>query len=391
MRKLLIGLLLAAMVSPLAAQDYTAVLQEIESNSTTLKALREQAEADKLASRTGIYLDNPEVEFNYLWGDPSVMGNRTDVSVKQSFDFPSAYAYKGKIAKLESVNAELKYKSERVQLLLSAKQLCIELIYFNALSKEYEIRLQHAEAISQSYRKKLENGETNSIENNKAQMNLITVRNEKVRIDVERENILSELKRLNGGKKISFETSDFHLSPLPANFEDWYSGAEVKSPVLQYVRAQVEINEKRIKLNRALGLPKFSAGYMSEKLAGEHFQGVTVGVSVPLWANKNRIKQSKAAAQTARTVAEDTRMQFYNRLQNLFLKASGLQQSVTTYRSSLDSFNNAVLLKKALDMGEISLLDYLLEMQYYYDAVENALAAEKDFELALADLSAVEL
>lgn len=222
-------------------------------------------------------------------------------------------------------------------------------------------------------------------------MNLITVRNEKVRIDVERENILSELKRLNGGKKISFETSDFHLSPLPANFEDWYSGAEVKSPVLQYVRAQVEINEKRIKLNRALGLPKFSAGYMSEKLAGEHFQGVTVGVSVPLWANKNRIKQSKAAAQTARTVAEDTRMQFYNRLQNLFLKASGLQQSVTTYRSSLDSFNNAVLLKKALDMGEISLLDYLLEMQYYYDAVENALAAEKDFELALADLSAVEL
>ena len=36
MRKLLIGLLLAAMVSPLAAQDYTAVLQEIESNSTTL-------------------------------------------------------------------------------------------------------------------------------------------------------------------------------------------------------------------------------------------------------------------------------------------------------------------------------------------------------------------
>lgn len=391
MKKLLIYLLLAVMVSPLAAQDYTAVLQEIELNSTTLKALREQAEADKLASRTGIYLDNPEVEFNYLWGDPSVMGNRTDVSVKQSFDFPSAYAYKGKIAKLESANAELKYKSERVQLLLSAKQLCIELIYFNALSKEYEVRLQHAETISQSYRKKLESGEANSIENNKAQMNLITVRNEKVRIDVERENILSELKRLNGGKEVSFETSDFHLSSLPANFEDWYLGAEVKSPVLQYVRGQVEINEKRVKLNRALGLPKFSAGYMSEKLAGEHFQGVTVGVSVPLWANKNRIKQSKAAAQTARTVAEDTRMQFYNRLQNLFLKASGLQQSATTYRSSLDSFNNAVLLKKALDMGEISLLDYLLEMQYYYDAVENALAAEKDFELALADLSAVEL
>lgn len=391
MKKLLICLLLAAIVSPLVAQDYIAVLQEIEANSTTLKALREQADADKLASRTGIYLDNPEVEFNYLWGDPSVIGNRTDVSVKQSFDFPSAYAYKGKIAKLESANVDLKYKSERIQLLLSAKQLCIELVYYNALSKEFEIRLEHAEAISQSYKKKLETGEANSIENNKAQMNLITVRNEKVCIDVERENILSELKRLNGGKEISFDISEFNLSPLPSNFEDWYMEAETKSPVLQYVRGQVNINEKRIKLNRALGLPKFSAGYMSEKLAGEHFQGISVGVSVPLWENKNRIKQSKAAVQTARTIAEDTRMQFYNRLQNLFLKASGLQQSVVTYRSSLDSFNNASLLKKALDMGEISLLDYLLEMQYYYDAIDNALTAEKDFELSLADLSAVEL
>ena len=285
----------------------------------------------------------------------------------------------------------MKYKSERIQLLLSAKQLCIELVYYNALSKEFEIRLEHAEAISQSYKKKMETGEANSIENNKAQMNLITVRNEKVRIDVERENILSELKRLNGGKEISFDISEFNLSPLPSSFEDWYMEAETKSPVLQYVRGQVNINEKRIKLNRALGLPKFSAGYMSEKLAGEHFQGISVGVSVPLWENKNRIKQSKAAVQTARTIAEDTRMQFYNRLQNLFLKASGLQQSVVTYRSSLDSFNNASLLKKALDMGEISLLDYLLEMQYYYDAIDNALTVEKDFELSLADLSAVEL
>ncbi len=391
MKKILIYLLSAVIASPLAAQDYTSILQEIEANSTTLKALREQADADKLASRTGIFLNNPEVEFNYLWGNPSGIGNRTDVSIKQSFDFPSAYTYKGKVAKLESANADLKYKSERIQLLLSAKQLCIDLVYYNALSKEYEIRLEHANAISQSYEKKLESGEVNSIENNKAQMNLITVRNEKVRIDVERENVLSELKRLNGGKEISFSTSTFKPSPLPANFEDWVAQAESKSPVLQYVKGQVEVTEKRITLNQALGLPKFSAGYMREKLVGEHFQGVTVGVSIPLWENKNRIKQSKAAAQTARTVAEDTRMQFYNRLQNLFMKASGLQQSVMSYRSSLDSFNNAVLLKKALDMGEISLLDYLLEMQYYYDTVDNALTAEKDFELSLADLSAVEL
>lgn len=384
-------MLFLAVIYPLSAQEYMAVLQEIEANSTTLKALREQAETNKLANRTGIYLSNPEVEFNYLWGNPSSIGNRTDVSVKQSFDFPTAYTYKGKIAKLENQNTDLKYKSERINVLLSAKQLCIELVYYNALIKEYEVRLVDAEIIAQSYKQKLESGETNQIENNKAQMNLITVKNEITRINVEKENVLSELKRLNGNKEIAFKTSAFILSPLPANFEEWYVEAETKNPVLQYVRGQVEVNEKSVKLNRALGLPKFSAGYMSEKIVGEHFQGVSVGVSIPLWENKNRIKHAKSAVLTAKTVAEDTRIQFYTRLQNLFVKASNLQKTVLSYRSSLSTYNNAGLLKKALDMGEISLLDYLLEIQYYYDAINKTVTAERDFEMALAELSAVEL
>lgn len=384
-------MLLSVIIDQLSAQEYTTVLQEIEANSITLKTLREQAETDKLASRTGIYLTNPEVEFNYLWGNPSAIGNRTDISVKQSFDFPTAYNYKGKIAKLENQNTDLKYKSERIDLLLSAKRLCIELVYYNSLIKEYGVRLTDAETIAQSYKQKLESGETNSIENNKAQMNLTTVRNDLARINIERENILSELKRLNGNKEVTFETSFFILSPLPANFEEWYAEAETKNPVLQYVRGQIEVNEKMVKLNRALGLPKFSAGYMSEKIVGEHFQGVSVGVSIPLWENKNRIKHAKSAVQTAKTMAEDTRIQFYTSLQNLFVKASNLQQSVLTYRTSLSTYNNAGLLKKALDMGEISLLDYLLETQYYYDAINKTVAAERDFEMAYAELSAVEL
>ena len=45
----------------------------------------------------------------------------------------------------------------------------------------------------------------------------------------------------------------------------------------------------------------------------------------------------------------------------------------------------------ALDVGEISLLNYLVERGLYYDTVNQTLAAERDFEKALAVLSAVEL
>ena len=69
-----------------AQTNINSVLTSIEENNTTLKSLRESADAQKLENRTGIYLDNPEVGFNYLWGNPTDIGNRTDLSVSQTFE-----------------------------------------------------------------------------------------------------------------------------------------------------------------------------------------------------------------------------------------------------------------------------------------------------------------
>jgi hypothetical protein len=49
------------------------------------------------------------------------------------------------------------------------------------------------------------------------------------------------------------------------------------------------------------------------------------------------------------------------------------------------------LLRKALDAGEISLLDYLLEVGFYYDAFYKMLEIERDYALAVAELTATEL
>ena len=116
-KRLIISTLLIAIAFPVMAQnEIETVLNQIEANSTTLGALREQIEAQKLDARTGIYLPNPEVEFNYLWGNPSVIGNRKDFSLTQSFDFPTAYSHREKISRLENANVDVMYKSERINL-----------------------------------------------------------------------------------------------------------------------------------------------------------------------------------------------------------------------------------------------------------------------------------
>lgn len=140
-----------------------------------------------------------------------------------------------------------------------------------------------------------------------------------------------------------------------------------------------------------MSLPTFSAGYTNENEPGLKSQGVSVGISIPLWENKNRVRQAKASIIAAEARQEDSKQQFYSQVQVLYNRALGLKLTADNYRKTLSSINNTDLLKSALDMGQISLLEYIVEIGLYYDMVNQALEAERDYQLAFAELSAVEL
>jgi len=392
MRKILFTLLFLCILIPVNAQNgIEKILQEVEANNTTLQALQKQVEAQKLGNKTGIWLPNPEITFGRLWGTPPEIGNQNDFGITQSFDFPTVYAHRNKLAGMENQNIDRLYQSERINTLLRAKQVIIELAYNNALSKDYSRRVEIAQTITDSYQKKFDLGEVNAIERNKVYMNLISCISKKEKIDIARQALLNELKSLNGGKEIQFNETDIPITPLPSDFNEWYAATESKSPALQYLSKQVDISKQQVKLRRAEGLPKLSAGYASERILGEKLQGVVIGISIPLWENKNSVKQAKAEVLSSESALEDNRIQFYNRLQSLFNQSAGLRETAQKYRDALSSYSNEPLLRKALDAGEISLLDYLLEAAFYYDAFNNMLEAERDYALAMAELTAIEL
>ena len=124
MKKILLLTISLMVMLPLVAQsEMEQLLNEIENNNTTLQALQKQIESQKLNNKTGIYLSNPEVEFGYLWGTPAEIGNESSLSVTQSVDFPTSYSLKMKISDMENQSLEILYKSERVKILLNAKEL----------------------------------------------------------------------------------------------------------------------------------------------------------------------------------------------------------------------------------------------------------------------------
>lgn len=59
MKKIILSIIVLFSVLSVSGQDvYTSVLEQIEQNSTTLEALKEQMEAQKLGNKTGI---NPPI------------------------------------------------------------------------------------------------------------------------------------------------------------------------------------------------------------------------------------------------------------------------------------------------------------------------------------------
>jgi outer membrane protein TolC len=370
------------------------VLQEIEQNNPTLKALAGQAQADKLDLRTGIALPDPQVEFARLWGTPATIGNRTDIAVSQSFDIATITGMKLRQAKRRGGLIDLGFTSERTNILLEAKMYLIELAYRNRLAEELNLRFEHALAIAEGYARKLESGGTDRLEYNKVRLNLSAVQGEVAANQVEIGTLLGELQRLNGGveiKNYELKIKNYPEEDLFVDFEAWYADAEQRAPALQYVRAEVETNRRQLSLAKVEWLPAFSVGYMRERTLGQYYQGVTVGMSIPLWGNANRVKQARAVYTASEARGEDVRAGLYAKLRNLHGRAVGLKATAEEYRSALAEYNGTELLKKALDTGEISLLDYIVELGLYYDAVTRTLDAERDFELAVAELTAMEL
>lgn len=392
MKKLIVSIMVIVATSSLFAQNnINDVLNAIEQNNTTLKALRETSDAQKLENRTGIFLSNPEIGFNYLWGNPSSVGNRQDISIKQNFDIPTISGLKSKVANQKNELVEWQYKADRMNVLLEAKLYCLDLIYYNALLKELAVRLNYAETIAAGQKERLDRGEGNVLEYNNVQLNLSSIKGEVSRVRTERNAIVAQLSRLNGGVELALGDSGYEQIKLPINFNDWFAVAEEKNPVLSYVKQEIELSKKQVSLSKSMGLPTFSAGYMSENVVGQRYQGVSVGISIPLWENKNRIKQSKATVRAAESRQVDTKQQFYSQLEILYQRTLGLQETATTYRVSLSNANNSQLLQKALDAGQISILDYIIEMGLYYNTINQTLEAERDYQKAFAELSAVEL
>ena len=383
----ILGLMLLGTLTTRAQSSIDQVLRSIETNNKSLQANTKMTDAQKLEAQTGKFLANPSVEWEQMWGNRNNLGSEYTLTVKQSLDFPTTYSNKNKLANLKANTIGFQSAAYRQQLLLNAKQTCIEIIYLRKQKSLLDERLANAETMFALYKKRFESGDANQLELNKIQLELLNAQNQSRLNKAALTAAEEQLRNLNGGKPITFDATDYPAGEELINFDQLQAAFMDADPNLKSLTGNQEIANREVKLSRSLTLPKFDVGY-KRNAASDHVasNGFMVGVSIPLFENKNMVKKAKAQAEFATASLEDNRLNLKTNLQQLYQQAEALQISRADYAKVLEQQRNIELLNKALNAGQLSVIDYFTELTTIYDSHQSYLDVEKEYHSILAQL-----
>ncbi len=389
----MILLLCALSLSGAGAQNNMAdILSCIEANNPQLKAGAQMVLSQKAEVSSQNSLADPTFELEHLWGAQNAGDRKYDITVLQSFDFPSLYVQRNRVGNLKRSLYDGQQTLLRQQVLLQAKELCLRIVYLNRCIELSDKRLAAADELARLYRGKLESGDAAILDVNKIEIEQLNVTTANTRLRNELATCLAQLRALNGGESLDVELSTltYPEAVLPASFDELKTQALQADPELQLLRQESLIADKSVALNRSGWLPKFELGYRHAYELGERFNGFAVGVSIPLFANRKKVKMAKAQALAGTFAVNNREQQALAELQSAYDEAVTLQRNHARY-DLLTRQNNLGLLQKALAAGKISMVEYLVDATQLYEAFDNRLSLEYEYQLRLARLYKFEL
>lgn len=370
-----------------AQQSLDSLLYRVENGNSTLIAAQSLMESRMLNARTGITPANPEVEFGYMWGNPIEVGNRTDFAVTQSFDFPTAYTTRSKLSKINLQQAELEYNATRQEILLKAHQVWINRVYMNNLDVILADRLTYAIKVLEGFGRRLETGETNQLQVNQARMKVMALENEINSLKREFSKNHAEMLNLTGDQNVNIVDNIFPASfsiiidSLLADYREGYLN--------QMYETEIEKKSKEVDVVFNQKLPKLMAGYYSESILDIKLRGIKAGITIPLWENARAVNSAKANLVFAESDADRYWQIKQNEIIQMYEQWEFLKERVKNMEAILATSNNEILLRKAMEAGEISLTQYFYESDFYFQNIINLFEFKKEMLVLEADLRKV--
>ncbi|MEZ5071829.1 MAG: TolC family protein [Bacteroidales bacterium] len=320
-------------------------------------------------SRTGLTPPDPSVGVAYLTGDPRTLGTRVDVSLSQEFDFPTAYIHRSRLAGLEETRAGLEYIQVRQEVLLQARLLWLEGVYLRQNQGFLQQRLGETRAMETALRSRAEAGDSDPLLAAEAALQRAAAEGEWADLELRIRNLsLGWAELLGSGQEDALPPwpEDALLPQSRAPGLDSLLTAYGNSPERLLGQIRVEENEKNLDLVRSLRLPSFSAGYFSESVNREAFRGLEVGMSLPLWEDRNKAREAEFGISEAGAALAHLQSEQEKEIRQLCNRWSALEERIATLEEALDGIRSLNLLGRLLEAGEISPSEYFYRSEFHY-------------------------
>ena len=384
---IVITLLASAALSVNGQNSIDAVLRSIEANNKELQANNQLTVSKKLEAKLDNNLPDPSVSYVHQYGNREGMGIQGELVASQSFDFPSVYVQKNKLAKSKAASFDRQGAEFRQQILLQAKEICLDLVLLNQQRALLDQRRQNAEQLAELYAMRLETGDANILETNKIDLELLNAKTEARMNESARIAKLQELATLNGGIAIDFTDTTYMSDGDILSFEELRAVAVTSNPQLLTLKSEQVAARRQLSVNKSKSLPGFELGYrMNTATGGERFNGFLVGVSIPLFSNRNNVKQAKAQALYTDLQLESTTTTVESELHQLYNQSVALKTSMDEYNTVLKSQNSLALLNKAIQTGQISMIEYFVDVTTFYQSMQNYMQLQNEYQKVMAQL-----
>ncbi len=377
---------LMSLVVHAQTNDIDRLLREIEQNNKEIQAYTYLVENKQFELKAGNNLPDPQAKAYYLPFGNHITGDYSELEISQSFEFPTVYGIRNALIAKQQGQIELEYIAKRQTVLLTAKKSILELVFLNKRMAVEQTRVVQAKKVVDQVHELFEKEQVGVLDFNKAKIAWMQEQFKEAQIETDRQNILLLLQNLNGGIEIFFGQPDFGDKLILASMDSLWQHRLLADPTIKILKQQEEVALQQIKLSKNNLLPNLTAGFNTQGISGSSYSGVYGGLSFPMWSNKNKVKAAEARYRYQQSYSSAQFLYAHADFQKQYNEYQILLSKFQEYQSSLGGLNSEALLLNAYELGEISFMEYYLELQFYRKAFDSMLQMENQLNQLKAEI-----
>ena len=178
MKRIFIIIAACALGMPALPQGVDEVLSSVAQHNKSLQARQQADKAEKTGIDAENGLEDPSVEYSSFFSKGVNGQAGSELVVTQGFDFPSVYGNRKRAGREEKAAVDHRAEAMRRDVLLEAKNLCLDLIRLNQEKDLLEQRMRNADELLELYEERLDAGDATIVELNKIKMERMSVQTE---------------------------------------------------------------------------------------------------------------------------------------------------------------------------------------------------------------------